>query len=408
MADIFVARQPILGKDKQVYAYELLFRGAADQFGYQALDGERATAQVLENSLLNIGLAKLTNQRPAFVNFPAAVLLNPFVMQLPAELIVIEILETVVPTPEVLARCRDLKTCGFRLALDDFVLSPDYRALVDLADYIKVDFRLTQGAQRRKLVEALGRPGLTFLAEKVETDQEYQAAVADGYQLLQGYFFSKPETIAGKTLTLAEQTAWLLLEELAEDEIDYARLEKLIRRDVALSYKILRFINSPYFGFQMEITSIRQALTMVGQKELYKWACLLVLGKLGAGKSPELMVLALQRARFAELLAEKLPGHRTYEFFLGGMFSLIDAFFNCPMEQAAAVLPVKQPVKDALLGGANTLGLVLRLMEAYERGDWEQGRLFAMSLGLSETALANVYYEAQLWGSRCRLMADDA
>lgn len=400
MGDVFIARQPILTKDQKIFAYELLFRSMKEQDVYAAIDGNKATAQVLENSLLTIGLSELTNHRPAFINFPTDVLLSPFVLGLPPEDIVVEILETVAPTPEIVARCRLLKERGIKLALDDFIFAPEYQELIELADYVKIDFRLTQGEERWALVKRMARPGLVFLAEKVETREEYKDAIRNGYSLLQGYFFSKPEVVAGKTLQLAEQSAMLFLQELAKEEVNYHQLETLIRHDVPLSYKILRFINSPYFGFRKEITSIRQTLTLIGQKELHKWACLLILSSLAVGKPSELMTMALVRARFAELIAGQLRHEAPSEFFLGGMFSLIDAFLDRPMVEAVAELPVKTEVKQALLGASNTLGLILQLISAYEKGDWEHGRLLAMAIGLTESWLADAYYQAELWSGR--------
>jgi len=397
MGDVFVARQPIFTKNKQVFAYELLFRSSKEQTAYQELDGNKATAQVLENSLLEIGLAQLTKERPAFVNFPEEVLMAGFIEELPTELIVIEILESVKPTPEIVERCRQLKSAGFRFALDDFTFSEQYRTLVELADYIKIDFRLTEKSARRLLVEDLGRDDLIFLAEKVENYEEYQEAIDAGYNLMQGYFFSKPEVVGGKTIKLTEQAAFVFLQELSKDDMDYEVLEELVRHDVSLSYKILRLINAPYFGFSTKITSVRQALTLVGRKSLYKWVSLLLLSSLSADKPEELLNMALVRARFAELIGNRLAYDDPGQFFMGGMFSLIDAFLDRPMIEAVMDLPLLPEVKEGILGVPNTLGLVLQLTIAYEQADWNKVRLFALSLGLQEADLALDYYQATLW-----------
>ena len=399
MSDIFVARQPIFTKRQHVFAYELLFRSAKGQTAYLGKDGNRATAQVLADGVLEFGLTKLTNHHKAFVNFPADMLMEPFVAALPKDIIVIEILETVTPTPEIINRCKVLKEKGFRLALDDFVFSPAYRDLVALADYIKVDFRVSTVEERQALAKQLARPGLVFLAEKVETYAEYQEAVACGYDLVQGYFFGKPDVLAGKTVRLAEQSAILFMKELMNKDINYKCLESILRRDISLSYKILRFINSSYFGFKMEITSIMQALTLVGKRDLYKWSSLLVLSSLALNKTPELLRLSLVRARFAELIAEQLKKENAHEFFLAGMFSLIDAFLDRSMAEVVSGLPVREPVKAALLGENNAIGMTLKLIACYERADWDSGAEYALKLGLAEEQLANDYYQAQLWHS---------
>lgn len=401
MSDIFVARQPIFTKDQRVFAYELLFRSAQGQTAYLGQDGNQATAQVLTDSLLEFGFMKLTNHRTAFVNFPADMLMEPFVAELPSNMIAIEILETVPPTPAIVYRCKELKEKGFRLALDDFVFSPVYKDLIALADYIKVDFRTTPGSERQALVKQLARPGLAFLAEKVETAAEYREAVACGYELIQGYFFGKPDVLSGRTVRLLEQSAVLFMQELLNKDVDYKRLEEILRRDISLSYKILRFINSSYFGFKMEITSIRQALILIGKQELYKWSSLWVLSSLSMDKPPELLRLSLVRARFAELIGEEMKRKNTHEFFLCGMFSLIDAFLDRPMVEIVSELPVRQYVKEAMTGGHNLLAIVLQLVGFYEQADWENGAKCAAKLGLTEEKLADAYYRAQLWKSLC-------
>lgn len=397
MFSSFVARQPIFTKKQQVFAYELLFRQAQEHSTCQASDSNDATIQVLENTLINLGFEQLTNHHPAFVNFPADILMSSFITALPKEMIVIEILETVHPTPEIILRCQELKALGFRLALDDFIFSPDYEPLLPLADYIKIDFRATTTSERQALVNQLKRPGLLFLAEKVETHEEFQEALSSGYSLFQGYFFCKPEILTGTSVQINKHSAFLFMQELIEPEINYKKLENILRHDISLSYKILRFINSPYFGFRTEITSIHQALTLLGQKELYKWSALLVLSNLAVNKPAELLTLALVRARFAELIAKQMRQKNGYEFFLAGMFSLMDAFLNRSMNDIVTNLPIHEDVKDAMLGSDNTIGKVLRLIAAYEKADWAEGESLSASLKLSESQLAEDYYQAQLW-----------
>lgn len=400
MSDIFVGRQPIFTKNKEVFAYELLFRGSKEQEVYQAADGNKATAQVLENSLLEFELEKLTKHRPAFINFTAEVLMEKFIELLPTDLVVIELLETVDVTPAIVDRCKKLKALGFQLALDDFVFSPHYKELVALADYIKIDFRATNSRERYELTKRLGRPGLVFLAEKVETQEEYQEAVDAGYDLIQGYFFSKPEVVGGRTAGIAEHEVVLFLQEINKAEFDYRVLEELLRHNVHLAYKFLRLVNSPYFGFRVKINSFRHGLVLVGQENLCKWGSLLLLSSQAVNKSPELIILALTRARFAELISVRLKLNNHKAFFLGGMFSLMDAILNRPMQEVVEKLPVLEEVKEAMLGFPNTLGLVLELVSANEKVDWDRSRLFALGLGLSLAHVAEDYYQAVVWSGR--------
>ena len=397
MSSVFVARQPIFTKNQQVFAYELLFRCAKEHTTYQAADGNQATARILIDSLLELGFNELTNNRTAFVNFPAELLLAPFVEELPLDMIVIEILETVLPTQSIIDRCKDLKAKGAQLALDDFILTPQYQELAALADYIKIDFRATDPHTRRSLAVKLSRPGLSLIAEKVETFEEYSEAISCGYDLIQGYFFCKPQVVSHKTLHLAEQPVMDFLQELSGETVDFDQLESILRRDLALSYKLLRLINSPYFGLNKEITSIMQALTLMGQKELYKWSSLLLLSSFSSLKTPELLKLSLVRARFAELMAQHLARPDAHEFFLGGMFSLINVFLDHPMNDALSCLPIRQCIKDGISEENNTLGLVLRLATSYEHADWNKSAAYATQLGLPEALAADAYQQAQGW-----------
>lgn len=393
----FVARQPIFTKKQKLFAYELLFRDGPQATEYKALDGASATIQVLENSLLNIGIKKLTNGHPAFVNFPTEILMAPFIMDLPADTIIIEILETVIPTVEIIEQCKKLKAAGFHLALDDVVPSSSNMALLPFIDYLKVDFRLTNRKERRDIIKQFNRPELVFVAEKVETYTEFEEAVHDGYSLLQGYFFSRPEVLNNKSVQIVKQTVVLFMQELMVAEVDYKKLEDILRHDSALSYKIMRFINSPYFGFQTKINSIRQALTLLGQKELYKWSALFVLSNFAINKPAELLILSLVRARFAELISIRLGQKNKTEFFLLGMFSLMDAYLDQSMNEIVGSLPVSDEVKQSMLGERSIMGTVLALITSYERADWADGSMLAETLNLSEYQLAEDYYHAQLW-----------
>ena len=400
MIDVFIARQPIFTANKKVFAYELLFRDAKSQSRYQEIDGNKATAQVLVHSLLEFGFSDLTGRKPAFINFPADVLMESFMDQLPAEFIVLEILEDVQPTPEIVSRCKALKEAGFRIALDDFVFSPEQQPLVELANYIKIDFRATSREERRDIIENLQRPGLTFLAEKVESYEEYRGAVAMGYHLLQGYFFCKPEILSGKTMSSDKKNIVLFLQELTKCDFDYHVLEDLLRHNISLTYKLLRLINSPYLGFRTQITSLKQALTLIGQENLYKWISLLFLSSIKRGQCSELVYMALLRARFCELAALRLKDSNVNMFFLGGMFSLMDAFLNRPMEDIVIDLPLNEDVKEGMLGLPNSIGLVLQLIAACERGNFERADMFALSLGLSSAHVMEDYYQAGLWARR--------
>ena len=324
--DIFVARQPIFNQQQEVYAYELLYRSGINKF-YSCLDGDQASSEVITNSFLLIGLETLTRGKKAFINFTKNLLEDEVAILLPQEHIVIEILQDIEPDEKTLQACKKLKEMGYRLALDDFVYDDKFIPLIELADIIKVDFLTTDEEERGALVQRIGLQKNSFLAEKVETREDFVQAVEMGYSYFQGYFFSKPLIVASRDIPSFKLTYIKILQEIHKPEIDFDQLEKLIKTDVSLSYKLLKFINSLAFGFYSEIRSIKQALTILGEKEIRKWLSLISLQSVGKNKPDELMITALCRARFCELIASRVGlGDRSSDLFLLGMFSVIDAF----------------------------------------------------------------------------------
>jgi len=389
--EIFVARQPIFNCRQEVYAYELLYRSGAKKF-YSTLNGDRASSEVITNSFLLIGLETLTRGKKAFINFTRNLLENDVAMLLPKDHIVVEILEDIEPDEKILAACRKLKELGFLLALDDFISAEKFKPLIELVDIIKVDFLKTPPEERSAIVKKVGRKRTLFLAEKVETKEDFLQAAESGYSYFQGYFFSKPDLLAGRDIPSYKLTYLKILQELNKQEIDFDRLEKLIKTDVSLSYKLLRFINSLYFGFYSEIRSIKQALVLLGQKEIYKWLSLIALKSIGENKPDELIVAAICRAKFCELLAPSVGlKHRSSDLFLMGMFSLIDAFLDRPLNEALGELPISDEIKDALLGGQSRFRDVYELVLAYEAGDWEKLSRKAARLELEEREIKEVY-----------------
>ena len=389
--EIFVARQPIFNCRQEVYAYELLYRSGAQKF-YSTLNGDRASSEVITNSFLLIGLETLTRGKKAFINFTRNLLENDVAMLLPKDHIVVKILEDIEPDEKILAACRKLKELGFLLALDDFISAEKFKPLIELVDIIKVDFLKTPPEERSAIVKKVGRERTLFLAEKVETKEDFLQAAESGYSYFQGYFFSKPDLLAGRDIPSYKLTYLKILQELNKQEIDFDRLEKLIKTDVSLSYKLLRFINSLYFGFYSEIRSIKQALVLLGQKEIYKWLSLIALKSIGENKPDELIVAAICRAKFCELLAPSVGlKHRSSDLFLMGMFSLIDAFLDRPLNEALGDLPISDEIKDALLGGQSRFRDVYELVLAYEAGDWEKLSRKAARLELEEKEIKEVY-----------------
>ncbi len=392
--DIFIARQPIFDVRQNVFAYELLYRSGTQNL-YAGINGDRASSEVIGSSFLLFGLENLTMGRKAFINFTRKLLEDEVATLLPKELIVVEVLENVEPDEQMLAACIKLKELGYLLALDDFAYDPRFDPFIDLVDIIKVDFLQTSPRERTALVQRIGNKEIKFLAEKVETMEDFNQALQAGYSYFQGYFFSKPNIVSGKDITSFKLTYLQLLQEIGKPDLDFNQLEEIIKRDVALSYKLLRFINSAAFSLRGEISSIKQALVLLGQKEIQKWVSLVALRSIGEDKPDELVKVAISRGRFCELVSPKLGlKHRSPDFFLMGLFSLIDAFLDQPLAYILSQLPIAVDIKRALLGKESRLKDVHQMAVSYEQGDWKKALRLAKKLKLEEKEIIDVYLKS--------------
>lgn len=395
-----MARQPILNTNKKVVFYELLFRNNENNY-YSGIDGDKATLDVITNSFTLIGLSNLTNNKKAFINFTENLILRGTPLLLPQDKVIIEILETVNPTRDFVECCKRLKAAGYKLALDDFVFKPEYKSLMELVDIIKVDFLITKGKERANVINRVKNKKVKFLAEKVETIEDFNEAVSLGYSYFQGYFFSKPAIISSKEMPVNKVYNFEIIKFMYDDSDDFDSIEEVIKKDVSLSYKLLKFINSAAFGLKYNIQSIRQALVLMGKKELIKWIMLVTLRSIVDKNSEALMDLAIIRARFGESIARKINlHHRASEVFIMGMFSNIDALLNMPMEKALIDLPIAEDIKEALLGKENTLYFINNAILSYEKGDWKSLSLYAEKLSLKEDEIPALYVEALDWESK--------
>lgn len=398
--EVFVARQPIFDVDKNVVAYEFLFRTGLDNFYDTELDGDESTLKLLTNSFLLIGLDTITKQKKAFINFTKKLLINKAPTVIPNDLLSIELLEDIEVDDDVINACSELKENGYEIVLDDFVYSDEYKPLVDLADIIKIDFLQTRGDERRKIVERFKECGIKFLAEKVETVEEFQEAISFGYDYFQGYFFSKPIIISGRNLPISKLSVLELINEINVQDVEFDKLEQIIKHDLSLTYRLLRFINSAYFSFSMKIESIRHALILIGMREIKKWASIFALSSIGEDKPVELLNVSLVRAKFCEFIADEI-GQKKKEnhFFLMGLFSVIDALLDRKMEDVLKDIYLDDEVKKALLGEENSYSDVYNLVIAYEKGDWENVNGYVEKLGINEVVLPTYYYSSTKWAN---------
>jgi len=398
--DVFVARQPIFDRRLNVYAYELLFRVGLENV-FVDTDGDKATSSVITNSFLVIGLESLTRGRKAFINFTQNLLMDETATILPKDLLVVEILENVVPSKGIITACKKLKDSGYVLALDDFVFEPKFTPLIKLSDIIKVDFRVSGEEERRSLIQRLGPQKIKFLAEKVETQKEYEQAREMGYSYFQGNFFSKPVIISSKDIPGNIINYLNILHEINLPEINFNKIESIVKHDVSVSYKLLRFINSAFFSFETKVKSIKQALVLLGINEFRKWISLIILKGMSEDKPEELLVISIFRARFCELIAEDINlKEQITDLFFMGMFSMIDTFIGRPMVEILEKLPLSKDTKDALLGEGGHFRDIYNLMLAYEKGEWDKISEYAKKLEIDLTKLHDYYIESLEWSSQ--------
>ncbi len=366
MTDFLIGRQQILDGNLDTFAYEILFRG--NHFDLTVLDdAASATNQVITDTILEIGLNELIGPHKAFINFTAQNLLEKTPLNLPKDRIVIEILESVAIDSRIISRVRELSHEGYTIALDDFVLTDEWRPLLEFADIIKLDVMQSRLEDTRRLIEQLKPYKLTLLAEKVETRQEFETLQNLGCELFQGFFFSKPNIIEGKRLGVNQTSAIQLLSVVNKPNVSFDEIGKVISQDVGLSYKLLHYINSAFFSLPMKIESIQQATVLLGLMEIKRWLNILTLASLSP-KSKAMLRFALIRAKMCELLAAEL-GEDKDRYFLIGMFSCLDSILDMPLDKVLEQLPLSKDCTDAILCHTGKAGEVLQYTIDYER--WE-------------------------------------
>jgi EAL and modified HD-GYP domain-containing signal transduction protein len=393
----FVGRQPILDRQQQLYGYELLFRAGAEN----AFSGDScsATRQMLDHVLV-LGMDTVSPGGKAFLNCTREALVQRLVTILPAAQTVLEVLETVEVDDQVVAACEELSASGYEIALDDYQPGTTSDRLLGLADYIKLDLRVLAPERLRQVKQGLAGYRAKLLAEKVETDLEFRRATADGFDYFQGYFFCRPMVMEHRRVPNNQVIYLQLLGAVNREPCNLLEIEKLISADASLCFRVLRMVNSAAFGLRTYVTSIRQALLMVGVVELRK--VVMLAGATGVSGSarvlPELMLRAFQHACFCELLAAS-AGQFGSEQFLIGLLSQFDAIMQVPMEQIVKLIPLSGPTAAGLCGEANEASLALRVLQRFEARDWVACAALCSDLKLSEAELESIYLNSLQWAT---------
>ena len=391
--EIFIGRQPIFNRELVLYGYELLFR--TSELGRANIaDANQATAQVIINALTEFGLDNVVGDVPAFINMTHDFLVGKNPLPLQPDKVVLEILETTIIDEQLIQGVNRLSEQGFTIALDDFVYSEKWEPLLKLAKIIKVEVPALDDVELSAYVVNLRRHNVRLLAEKVETEEEFEKLRDMGYDLFQGYFLAKPKVLRSNRVPTNKLTIMQLLLELNDKEADVDRLEQIISRDVAMSYRILRYINSAYFALARKVESIREAIVYVGMNNIRRWASLLVMS--GFNDRPdELLRMAMIRARMCERIAEKTGQKDTDSFFTVGLFSVLESLLRLPMRSIVDELPLSQEMQSALQDRTGRMGRVLECVLACEQSICEQLDYSP----LSRIQLRDVYLEAIAWSN---------
>jgi len=392
----YYARQPILTAYGEIFGYELLFRSGWEE-AFRG-DGDSATRTMLDNTVV-FGVEKLTGGPPAFINCTMQPLTTRLVEVLPPKLTVLEILETLEPTPELIRALQSLKARGFQLAVDDFVWKPHLAPLAEIADFIKVDFIQSDWRERHLLLEKLKGLPVKFLAEKIETKEEFDRARSEGFTLFQGYYFCRPTLVANGEIPANKLAELRLLENLQHEEFDLLRISEIVEQDPAIAYRLLRLVNTPMFTYRREVRTVETALMVAGEKTFRRVAILAIASALSGDSIPALLRMALVRARFCELGAS-ICGLDGAEQYLLGLFSLLPAMLRVPMEQAISTIELRQSIREALLGQKSPERALLCWMEASEKGDWQSCDAVQEFFHLDEHGFSQAAAEAAQWADK--------
>ncbi len=394
----YAARQPILDVNKDLYAYELLFRDSIDNV-FPEIDGDEATSKMIEASKFNLGISDFTGNKPAFINFTLETLTQGYPEMLTNKEVVVEILETVKPGKKLLSLCKDLHSKGYTIALDDYEHQSVWAHFYPFIKIIKIDIQQTNFDEVKEVIEAIKEhPHIELLAEKVETYQEYDQAQQLGFKYFQGFFFAKPEMVKTKNLSPSQLAMAELLYETSKPELDLASITSVFERDVSLSYKLLRYANSAIFKRHSEVSTIKQALVILGSSELKRFLGLMFAVTANPDKPTELIKLAMTRAKFCELVVRDMKSQLDESIaFLTGLLSMIDAILDEELNVVLAKLPLAAEIKEPLLTRKGIMAAVIKLVEFIESAQWDKTNIVMEKLKLDKEQAVKHYNEALAW-----------
>ncbi|WP_347988779.1 HDOD domain-containing protein [Methylomonas sp. AM2-LC] len=392
MTDFLIGRQQILDSNLNTFAYEILFRGKNFDLT-DNVDATNATNQVVTDTILEIGLNEIVGTHKAFINFTGQNILDKTPLLLPKDRIVIEVLESVHVDAVMINSLKELSKAGYTIALDDFVLTDEWRPLLDFANIIKLDIITTSLPETQLLIEELKPYNVTLLAEKIETHQEFEILRHWGCRLFQGFFFSRPNIVEGKRLSINQSSAIHLLSVVNKADIRFEEISNCIAQDAGLSYKLLHYINSAFFSLPIEIESIQQAITFLGLLEMKRWINILALSSL-SNKPHAILQIAMIRAKMCELMAEQL-NEDPNRYFLIGMLSCLDIILDMPLEKVLIQLPLPKEIAEAILHKTGKAGETLQYTINYERWELSSNQFRT----IKPQIIASIYIDSINWAN---------
>ncbi len=396
MNDIFIARQAIYNSSLDVTAYEILYR-RGNVATADVVDGDKATFDVLTNAFMEIGVNRLIGKEKGFINFTRNLVLNGHV-SLPKDRIVLEILEDIVPDRSIVRSISKLKKQGYTIALDDVTNIEDIKPLICFADIVKIDLIAIDRIKLKEIVSFFKNSKIMLLAEKVETYDDFSECKDMGFDYFQGYFLCRPKTVQAKKLPESRLALLRILSELHNQDVSFNKIETLIKSDVSLSYKLLKIINSIYYSLPNNISSLKQALTLLGINEVKNWISMYLFSKMG-DMPTELMRISAIRAKMCELLAKLFNYSEAESFFTVGLFSLLDAMLNMRMEQALSNLSLSEKIVAAILKHEGNMGKILEISICFEKADWDGLNHDLVANGLSMESIENIYLKSIEWSN---------
>jgi EAL and modified HD-GYP domain-containing signal transduction protein len=390
--EAFMARQPIFDPQQKVFAYELLFRTGLDVLcALPASAASGVPGPVCPPPYLE----RMTDGRPAFVNFTRPLLEQNLAKLFPSPWLMVVLMKNGEPDPGTLSVCGDLKAAGYHLVLADFEYRPHLEPLFALADIVKVDFRRAGAKARSATIERVRSNGARLMAGGVETRDDFVRAQAMGFDYFQGDFISQPVTRSEADIPAWKTQALRLMRKMQEPTIDYQGLAAIFREEVSLTYRLLRYINSPYFGVRVEVSSVEHALSLLGENLIRKWIMLASLEIMSQEGPAELARMSFIRALLCEFMAAELgQTERLSDYFLVGLFSLLDVILGRPLAEVLGELPLSREVNRALAAREGLMGRTLEVATHYEKGDWDHLSRLANQIGLDENIIPRLYIQA--------------